>query len=123
MSSEKLAMFEGQKYICLETFKKNGRGIQTPVWFVVSDEIIYVTTMDSSWKIKRLKNNKSVRIVPSNFKGKPNNQWVDGQAFFGNESELKLAMTLRNEKYGLLARLIGMFVTKKGKVAVIGIRI
>ena len=116
-------MFEGQKYICLETFKKNGQGVQTPVWFVVSDGIIYVTTMDSSWKVKRLKNNTSIRIVPSNFKGKPNGQWVEGQAFFGNESELKLAMSLRNKKYGLIARLFGMFVSKKGKVAVIRIKI
>lgn len=71
MSSEKLAMFEGQKYICLETYKKNGQGVKTPVWFVISDGIVYVTTMNSTWKVKRLKNNKSVRIVPSNFKGEP----------------------------------------------------
>lgn len=123
MSSEKLAIFEGQKYICLETFKRNGQGVKTPVWFVVYDGIIFVTTTESSWKVKRLKNNKSVRIVPSSFKGEPKGKWVDGQAFFGNESELKLAMSLRNKKYGLLARMIGMFVSKKGQLTVIGIRI
>ena len=123
MSSEKLSMFEDQKYICLETFKKNGQGVQTPVWFVIQDETIYVTTMNSSWKVKRLKNNKSVRIVPSNFKGKPKRDWIEGEAFFGNESELKLAMSLRNKKYGLFARIIGLFVSKKGKVVVIGIKI
>jgi len=123
MSSEKLGMFEDQKYICLETFKKNGQGVKTPVWFVIHDGMIYVTTMDTSWKVKRLKNTKSVRIVPSNFKGEPKRQWVDGQAFFGNESELKLIMSLRNKKYGLLARMIGLFVSNKGKVVVIGIKI
>lgn len=123
MSSEKLGMFEDQKYICLETFKKNGQGVKTPVWFVIHDGTIYVTTMDSSWKVKRLKNTKSVRIVPSSFKGKPMKQWVDGQAFFGNESELKLVMSLRNKKYGLLARMIELFISKKGKVVVIGIKI
>ena len=116
-------MFEGHKYICLETFKKNGQGVKTPVWFAVYDGIIYVVTTNSSWKVKRLKNNKLVRIVPSGFKGEPKGQWVNGQAFFGNESELKLAMSLRSKKYGLLARMIGMFVSKKGKLAVIGIKI
>ena len=116
-------MFEGKKYLCLETFKKNGQGVKTPVWFVVSDGTIYVATTGSSWKVKRLKNNKSVRIVPSSIKGKPRGNWIDGQAFFGNDSELKLAMALRNKKYGLLARIIGMFVSKKGKVTVIGIKI
>lgn len=123
MSSEKLAMFEDQKYISLETFKKDGHGVKTPVWFVMHDGIIYVTTMDSSWKVKRLKNTQLVRVVPSNFKGKPKKEWIEGQAFFGSESELKLAMSLRNKKYGLWARIIGLFVSKKGKVVVIGIKI
>ena len=123
MSSEKLAMFEDQKYICLETFKKNGQGVKTPVWFVIRDGIIYITTMDYTWKVKRLKNTKSVRITPSSFKGKPKREWVNGQAFFGNDSELKLTMSLRNKKYGMLARMIGLFASKKGKVAVIGIKI
>ena len=123
MSSEKLAMFNNQKYICLETFKKNGQGIKTPVWFVISDGIIYVTTMDSSWKVKRLKNTSSVRIAPCNFKGNPKREWINGKVFFGNESELKLAMSLRNKKYGLLARIISLFTSKKGKVVVIGIKI
>lgn len=116
-------MFEDQKYISLETFKKNGSGVKTPVWFVMHDGIIYVTTMDSSWKVKRLKNTKLVRITPSNFKGTPKKEWIEGQAFFGSESELKLAMSLRKKKYGLWARIIGLFVSKKGKVVVIGIKI
>ena len=69
MSSEKLTAFEGQKYLCLETYKKSGQAVKTPVWFVISDGIIYVATSESSGKVKRLKNNKSVRIVPSSYNG------------------------------------------------------
>jgi PPOX class probable F420-dependent enzyme len=123
MSSEKLGVFEGQKYLCLETYKKSGEGVKTPVWFVVSDGIIYIATAASSGKVKRLKHNKSVRIVPSNYRGDPKGIWIEGQAFFGNESELKLTMSLRNKKYGLIAKIIGMFVSKKGKIVSIGIKI
>ena len=123
MSSEKLAMFEGQKYLCLETYKKNGQGVKTPVWFVISDGVIYVATAESSGKVKRLNHNKSVRISPSNFKGEPKGDWMEGQAFFGNESELNLTMSLRNKKYGLLSKMIGMFVSRKGKIISIGIKI
>ncbi len=122
MSNEKLAMFEGQKYICVETYKKNGQGVKTPVWCVISDGIIYVATTESSGKVKRIKNNKSVRIVPSNFQGNPNGQWVEGEAFFGDESELKQVMSLRNKKYGLIGRIIDMIVSRK-KIVVIGIKI
>lgn len=123
MSIEKLAMFEEQKYLCLETYKKNGQGVQTPVWFVISDGVIYVATAESSGKIKRLTNNKSVKIAPSNYKGGPKGNWVDGQAFFGNKSELNLTMSLRNKKYGLVSKIIGMFVSRRGKIVSIGIKI
>ena len=123
MSSEKLTAFEGQKYLCLETYKKTGHAVKTPVWFVISDGIIYIATTESSGKIKRLKNNKSVRIAPSSYNGKPTGVWMEGQAFFGNETELNLTMSLRNKKYGLLSKIIGMFVSKKGKIVSIGIKI
>ncbi|MGB9124225.1 MAG: PPOX class F420-dependent oxidoreductase [Nitrosotalea sp.] len=113
MSSEKLSNFEGEKYLCLETYKKNGRKVKTPVWFVISDGIIYVATAESPGKVKRLNHNKSVRIVPSNFKGVPKGEWVQGQAFFGNESELNLTKSLRNKKYGLISKIISKFVSRK----------
>ncbi|MFZ0184808.1 MAG: PPOX class F420-dependent oxidoreductase [Nitrosotalea sp.] len=123
MSSEKLTIFEGQKYLCLETYKKNGQGVKTPVWFVISNGIIYIATSESSGKVKRLNHNKSVKISPSNFKGEPKGEWLEGQAFFGDESELKLTKSLRNKKYGILSKIIGKFVSRKGKIVSIGIKL
>jgi uncharacterized protein len=123
MPIRKLVMFEGQKYLCLETYKKNGYGVKTPVWFVISDGVIYIATAQSSGKVKRLGHNKSVKIAPSNYKGGPKGDWVDGKAFFGNESELNLTMSLRNKKYGLLSKIIGKFVSRRGKIVSIGIKI
>ena len=123
MSSEKLAVFEGQKYLCLETYKKTGQAVKTPVWFVISDGIIYIATTESSGKVKRLKNNKSVRIVPSGYNGTPKGNWMEGQAFFGDGAELNLTMSLRNKKYGLLAKIIRLFASQKGKIVSIGIKI
>ncbi len=123
MSSEKLDLFEGQKYLCLETYKKNGQGVKTPVWFVISAGIIYIATTESSGKVKRLYHNKSVKISPSNFKGEPKGEWIEGHAFFGNESELNLTKSLRNRKYGLLGKMIGRFASRKGKIVSIGIKI
>ena len=123
MSFEKLDVFKGQKYLCLETFRKNGQGVKTPVWFVIFNGIIYVATDTSSGKVKRIQNNKSVKIAPSNFKGKPKGDWIEGVAFFGNESELNQTMLLRNKKYGLLSKIIGIFLSRKVKIISIGIKI
>ncbi len=59
------AAFAGQKYLNLETFKKSGDGVKTPVWFAAepsakldsSDAKLYVYTIGVSGKVKRIRNN------------------------------------------------------------------
>lgn len=123
MGSDKFAPFQDLKYINLETYRKNGQAVKTPVWFVVSNGIIYVTTTSSTGKVKRLKQNKTVRIVSSNFKGDPKGKWIEGIAHFANEFESGQTITLRKKKYGLLANLVNMYTSRKGKQIVIGIKI
>ena len=64
-----LDQFLDQKYINLETYKRDGTPIKTPVWFVIDNDLIYVITRDSTGKVKRLRNNHDVRIVSCSFKG------------------------------------------------------
>lgn len=123
MSSNKFDFLKNKKYINIETFRKSGVGVKTPVWFVIFNQTIYVATSESSGKIKRLKNNKTVRIVPSSFNGTPKGVWQEGQAFFASEDEMHTVMAERRKKYGLLGRIVEKFVTRKGKVVAIGIRI
>ena len=75
----KLGQFIDQKYINLETYKKDGTPIRTPVWFVIDNDLIYVITRDTTGKVRRLKNNQDVQIVPCSFKGEPKNGWVKGK--------------------------------------------
>jgi len=58
----KLAQFGDQNYISLETFKKNGQGVKTPVWFVLHKNAFYAYTEADSWKVKRIPNNPRVRV-------------------------------------------------------------
>ena len=110
----KLGQFIDQKYINLETYKKDGTPIRTPVWFVINNDLIYVITRDSTGKVRRLKNNQDVRIVPSSFKGEPKNDWVKGRAQKITGEEAEKAMKLRKKKYGFSARLTGLFSSQKG---------
>lgn len=98
------------KYINLETFKKSGQPVRTPVWFMIDNNLVYVITSADTGKAKRLRNNQAVRIVPSGFNGDPKGEWIDGKArFVGEGSEAERAIQLRKKKYGLQARLAGMF--------------
>ena len=123
MSSGMITPFLDAKYLNLETYRENGQAVRTPVWFVIDHGTIYVTTPSTTGKVKRLNHNKNIRIVLSNMKGKPTGEWVDATAYFANESESSQAIKLRKKKYGLMAKLIGLSVYRKGTPVVIGIRI
>ena len=119
----KLEPFLDQKYINLETYKKDGTPIRTPVWFVIDKNLIYVITRDSTGKVKRLGNNQNVRIVPCSFKGEPKNEWVKGAAEKIRGEEADKVIKLRKKKYGMFARLIGIFTSKKGNIVVYSIEL
>ena len=118
-----LDQFLDQKYINLETYKKDGTSVRTPVWFVIDNDLIYVITRDSTGKVKRLKNNHDVQIVSCSFKGKPKNEWIKGKAEKITGKEVDIAIKLRKKKYGMSARLIGLFTSQKGNLVVYSIKI
>ena len=116
-----LEQFLDQKYINLETYKKDGTPVRTPVWFMIDNDIVYVITRESTGKVKRLKNNHDVRIVLCSFKGEPKNDWVKGRAQKITGEEAEKAMKLRKKKYGFSARLTGLFSSQKGNPIVYSI--
>ena len=117
-----LDQFLDQKYINLETYKNDGTPIRTPVWFVIDKDLIYVITRDSTGKVKRLANNQDVQIVSCSFKGEPKNEWIKGKAEKITGEEAKIVIKLRKKKYGISARLIGLFTSQKGNLIVYSIK-
>ena len=59
-----------QTYVSLTTFRKNGIGVSTPVWFAEDGGNIYVMTRNDSGKYKRIRNNPQVRIAPCTVRGR-----------------------------------------------------
>jgi uncharacterized protein len=106
MSGNKISQFLNQKYINLETYRKNGQAVQTPVWFAIEDNMIYVRTDNNSGKIKRARNNPHVRITPSNARGQPKGEWVDGEMRIPSTAESERANQLLRQKYGLQGKII-----------------
>ena len=101
MPDQKLAPFVGQKYVSIETFKKNGQGVKTPVWFVLHDNAFYVYTEAYSWKVKRIRNNARVRVAPCGVRGDVKGPWLDGTASFVEGDERIAADKLLDRKYFL----------------------
>lgn len=120
MGSEKLAHFSG-RYINLETYRKSGQAVSTPVWFVTEGDRIIVVTKSETGKVKRLRNNDKVRIMPSGMRGEPQGEWAEGKARFLDKEELDRALKARREKYGIQAKLAGLFSRTKGELVGISI--
>jgi len=108
--------FIDQKYLSLETYKRDSTPIQTPVWFVTENDQIYITTKETTGKVKRLRNNQNARIAVCSMKGDIKSDWVDvGLEKIPEESDVEKIVKLRKKKYGFSARLISMFTSQKGK--------
>ncbi len=98
-----LKQFEKQQYLNIETFRKNGQGVKTPVWFAQNGETLHIWTDVTSGKVKRIRNNGSVRIAPSTASGEALGEWVNAHAT-ANDSESKVKETeaLFKKKYGVV---------------------
>ncbi len=75
-----LKELESQKYILLETFRKNNQSVKTPVWFVIKEDLVYVVTRENTGKVKRLRNNLQIKFATCTIKGKVIGEWVSGTA-------------------------------------------
>ena len=124
-SSNWSSMLSGQAYINLETYRRNGQPVATPVWFTIDDsnKIVYVVTRTETGKVKRLRNNSKVRIMPCGMRGQPKGEWLSGKATFATPEQLEIALKQRNKKYGLKARLSGLFSRTRGDLVGITISI
>ena len=108
--------FIDQKYLSLETYKRDSTPIQTPVWFVTENDQLYITTKETTGKVKRLRNNQNARIAVCSMKGDIKSDWVDvGLEKIPEESNVEKIVKLRKKKYGFSARLVSMFTSQKGK--------
>lgn len=118
-----LSEIESQKYISIETYRKNGTPVQTPVWFVVKNEQIYIVTRDKTGKIKRLRNNQKVKIATCTIKGKITGKWTNGSAKILTDSETKEAVNWRDKKYGFIAKIAKFLSKSKGNLLAFSVKV
>ena len=112
----RLDQFTDQKYINLETYRKDQTPVKTPVWFIINNDRILITTKETTGKVKRLRNNQNARIAICSMKGDIKSNWVNvGVQKITQESDVEKIVKLRKKKYGFSARLISMFTSQKGK--------
>jgi PPOX class probable F420-dependent enzyme len=123
VNTDKLAPVRDGNYICLETFKKNGEGVKTPVWYVLHDGKFYAYTEADSWKVKRIRNNPRVRVAPCDMRGNVKGDFIEGHAQIITGPEEKMADKLLDQKYFLKKIFNLMTKLKRHKRAMIRVEV
>jgi hypothetical protein len=100
--SDPVVQFDRQSFLNLETFKRSGQGVKTPVWFAQEGPILYVRTGAESGKVKRVRNNGRARVVPSDAQGNALGEWVDAAARLVEAEEAERANRMVTRKYGAM---------------------
>jgi len=109
MSNDALAQFANQKYLNLESFKRDGTPVQTPLWFAEEDGLLYIYTLAYAWKVKRIRRNPRVRIAPCTMRGKVTGQWVEAEATIVDAETAEHGHALLLQKYRWKKRLGNIF--------------
>lgn len=111
------AAFAGHRYLNLETFKKNGTGVKTPVWFAAepaatldsNDAKLYVYTIGATGKMKRIRNNPRVNIAPCDMRGRVKAEWIPARVEILSGAQAQHGMSLLNKKYAPWKQLLDFF--------------
>lgn len=91
------------RHVSLETYRRDGRAVRTPVWIVAEGEKLYCWTISDTGKVKRIGKNPQVRLAICTARGDVRGEWVDGSArILEGRAELDKQMSRMRAKYGLL---------------------
>jgi uncharacterized protein len=94
--------FVRQKTVLLTTYKRDGTGVGTPVHIAVDGDRAFVRTWDTTWKLKRIRNNPEVEIRPSTIGGKPTGSATRARARILSGKESAYAGKMLASKYPIL---------------------
>jgi PPOX class probable F420-dependent enzyme len=102
-----LEQLGSEKYGSLTTFRKDGRGVATPVWVLPAGTGLAVWTVTDSWKVKRVRNNPRVTVAACDVRGNVRGEAVEGRARIADDAERDRFAGVLSRKY----KLLGLFGT------------
>lgn len=103
-----LSPFISEKYINIETFRKSGEPVRTPVWFVVHQDQLCFNTEKDSYKVKRIHRNPSVNVAPCKVNGELIGNWAAGVARPMQGPEIEGVKKIYSKKYGLMGTIFDL---------------
>jgi uncharacterized protein len=100
------AVFPG-RYLSVTSFKRDGTGVATPVWFVSDGRQLFAFTDLHSPKVWRIRHNPHVLVASCRVDGKQRSEPVSARAHvLTAETDLERVRTLLLERYKISYRVV-----------------
>ncbi|MCI0348550.1 MAG: PPOX class F420-dependent oxidoreductase [Acidobacteriales bacterium] len=101
MSASTWKQLASEKYFNLETYRRDGTPVRTPLWFAADPASgeFYISTPASSGKVKRMRRYPRARVAACDFSGNIKGEWLAAEARFCDGEEAKRAGRLLDRKY------------------------
>lgn len=68
------------RYLSITSYRRDGTGVATPVWFVADGERLLVETDATSYKVKRIRRDPHVSVAMCSARGKTMSKPVEAKA-------------------------------------------
>lgn len=118
MNAAEIHRFDREHYLSLATKRRDGRFVETPVWFAASGGRLYVFSEASAGKVKRLRNFPEIRIAACNVRGKVHGPWIPGVGRrVEDEATMAAAYVALHRKYGWRMAIADFFSRLSGRIA------
>lgn len=118
--------FSGQKYLSLESYRRDGQAVRTPLWFAAApgESALYVYTLASSGKAKRLRRLAEAKIAPCDLRGGITGSWMAVRAEFVSDEAFARGMKLLDRKYWPLKPIMNLmtWLARRRERVVIALR-
>lgn len=102
----------GHNYALLITYRRDGTGVPTPVWFGLREGKVYVHTEPRTAKVRRIRANPRVRLAPCTMRGKPRGAAAEGVARVLPREDEAMAEAAIQANYGLGRRIYEQPLTR-----------
>ena len=106
-----------EAYLSLATFRRDGRAVQTPVWFACRGERLYLFTESDAGKVKRLRNDPRARVAACNVRGRVHGDWIEARGRVVDDPRtVRDAYDALRAKYGWQMTLVDFFSRVSGRI-------
>ena len=117
MKYTKFSDLDRESYISLATYRRDGRAVQTPVWFARRGERLYVFTENDAGKVKRLRNGPRARVAACNVVGGLRGDWIEARGRVVEDPNTERdAYAALHAKYGWQMKMVDFWSRLAGRI-------